>query len=382
MTFRHLPQDKLDGLYDAAVNTGLSNPMVLFTLLSGIDQNYAQHFQNIALPPQALLLDTLNRLNETERLNDGTVPFERWLKNAVKLAGPKPAAQVFTQALSEFAQRSSGELPIENLGTLPELKEQIVHQDDMVPISFFKGGAVASESVALIRVPRYENGAPRLLSNSEPYLNQGTAWFLTPELVITNHHVIHARQPGESSAAPEDLPLQASKAWLELDFDDDSVKPTRANMARLENCDAALDYAILRLAESQPRKPLQVKPEKVEVNTSVNIIQHPLGHAKKVACRNNLVTASTDSQLRYFTDTLSGSSGSPVFDDTWRVVALHCSSAAVQGVSFQGKATAWINVGVPIGHILAHVKARASKEDASKELKKLWEELRSHQPLL
>ncbi|QRN92900.1 trypsin-like peptidase domain-containing protein [Archangium violaceum] len=373
MTFRYLPQDELDGLYDAVVKTGLGNPMTLFSLLSGIDPHYAQQLQNVALPPTALLLDTLNRLNETERIVDGTVPFERWLKNAAKLAGPRPDAQAFTRALSEIAQRASGAPPIENLDSLPELLEQIVHQDDMVPISFFAGGVAASQSVALIRVPRHDGRVPRLLSSGEPYLSQGTAWFLTPELVITNHHVINARQPGESTASREDLELQATKAWLELDFDDDAMKPGRADAAKLESCDVALDYAILRLAQSQTRKPLEVRPGKVDVNTPVNIIQHPLGNAKRVACRNNLVTASTDNQLRYFTDTLRGSSGSPVFDDTWRVVALHYSSAAVQGVSFQGKQTAWVNVGVPIGRIVEHVKAKAPE---------LLQELRKHQPLL
>jgi len=43
-------------------------------------------------------------------------------------------------------------------------------------------------------------------------------------------------------------------------------------------------------------------------------IQHSAGTAKKIAIRNNLVTASTPTELRYFTHTKQGSSGSPVLE--------------------------------------------------------------------
>jgi endonuclease G len=56
---------------------------------------------------------------------------------------------------------------------------------------------------------------------------------------------------------------------------------------------------------------------------NVNIIQHPLGLPKMIAIRNNYLTARTDRTLLYETDTQEGSSGSPVFNDTWDIVALH-----------------------------------------------------------
>jgi hypothetical protein len=54
---------------------------------------------------------------------------------------------------------------------------------------------------------------------------------------------------------------------------------------------------------------------------AVNIVQHPRGEHKQVAFRNNLVSAADATIVRYFTDTDHGSSGSPVCDDHWRVVA-------------------------------------------------------------
>ena len=46
--------------------------------------------------------------------------------------------------------------------------------------------------------------------------------------------------------------------------------------------------------------------EKTEKSRAVNIIQHPDGDFKQIAIRNNLVTATTDVDVRYFTDTRRG----------------------------------------------------------------------------
>jgi V8-like Glu-specific endopeptidase len=55
----------------------------------------------------------------------------------------------------------------------------------------------------------------------------------------------------------------------------------------------------------------------------VTIIQHPSGGPKQIALNENRVTNIYRHYLQYTTDTLPGSSGSPVFNDDWKVVALH-----------------------------------------------------------
>jgi V8-like Glu-specific endopeptidase len=61
------------------------------------------------------------------------------------------------------------------------------------------------------------------------------------------------------------------------------------------------------------------------VNDFVNIIQHPGGMPKQIALYHNMVVYSDGKRVQYLTDTMPGSSGSPVFDTNWRVVALHHS---------------------------------------------------------
>lgn len=47
------------------------------------------------------------------------------------------------------------------------------------------------------------------------------------------------------------------------------------------------------------------------------------GYAKKVTLRNNNLFETAFPCVRYFTDTEAGSSGAPVFNDNWEVIALH-----------------------------------------------------------
>ncbi|MEW8462015.1 MAG: hypothetical protein AB2653_17045, partial [Candidatus Thiodiazotropha endolucinida] len=70
-----------------------------------------------------------------------------------------------------------------------------------------------------------------------------------------------------------------------------------------------------------------------------------------------LVLKTTDKELHYFTDTRRGSSGSPVMDDAWQVVALHKSARRVSDVKYQGRSSAFVNVGTRISAIVDHIAA-------------------------
>ena len=55
----------------------------------------------------------------------------------------------------------------------------------------------------------------------------------------------------------------------------------------------------------------------------LTVIQHPEGKRKQVCVRENQLMKRDDDVLWYTTDTQPGSSGSPVFNNDWYVVALH-----------------------------------------------------------
>jgi len=62
----------------------------------------------------------------------------------------------------------------------------------------------------------------------------------------------------------------------------------------------------------------------------LNIIHHPGGDYQQISIRENEFDKILDNTIWYKTDTAQGSSGSPVFNDQWQVVALHHSGVAAR----------------------------------------------------
>jgi len=74
--------------------------------------------------------------------------------------------------------------------------------------------------------------------------------------------------------------------------------------------------------------PIIPRQGKIRIGDSVNIIQHPEGRLKSVLVHNsNLLHLENATEaaayMWYTSDTEPGSSGSPVFNNRWEVVALH-----------------------------------------------------------
>lgn len=66
------------------------------------------------------------------------------------------------------------------------------------------------------------------------------------------------------------------------------------------------------------------------LKSRVNIIKHRGGMSKQICIQNNFLEYVDEKFLQYLTSILPGSSGSPVFDDNRRVVALHRSGRIVE----------------------------------------------------
>lgn len=336
-------------------------------LLNGINYQFVAQLKNFKNDAFQLTGD-LNGLNAVERLADGTIPFEAWLRNAVEELSHIDTARVFSRALDELTNRMSSAAPIFEPASVPDLfevREALVHRDDMVAYGFLSAGFEAGRSVARLRVTRYDNGTITKNLEGASQVHQGTGWLLTPDLVMTNHHVVNARIEGQENAKFADFELQAQNALVQFDYDADTTAGESLKTAKLEAFDAKLDYAVLRLESSVTREPLMVNRDRIDVAKdsyiAVNIIQHPNGGPKRVALRNNLIYDSKFPRLRYFTDTEHGSSGSPVFNDSWQVVALHRASSFVDNVKFQGRLTGWVNEGTQMAAIADDLKIKNAK---------------------
>jgi len=198
--------------------------------------------------------------------------------------------------------------------------EAIVGMSQIMSANFLERGTRASLSVG--RIVTGPRRAP-----------DGTGFLVSQDLLITNAHVIadaddaldHIVQfnysaPGTGAdITPVEFRFQPHRLFLhsppnELDYALIAVEPRNAAGADL-----------LRFGWNA----LTPRGNEIDVGERVNIVHHPGGSPKRVSIRQNFVAPSTEDFLHYMTDTEPGSSGSPVFDDEWQVVALHHASLTI-----------------------------------------------------
>jgi V8-like Glu-specific endopeptidase len=359
MTFQsHLDNARIHRLTQAAVQGDVPE-LNRSLLMQGILRSYVVNLPRDPAPLTQFQLD-LYQLNSVEQLADGKVPLFIYLKNIageLALRGRKEA-DVFDEAANLVGRQTSGVPALPDPQQQPEIvkNEAIAGGGGMVDFKFLLLGNRTGKSVARILVPRFENGAAVSNNQGGPWVMKGTAWVVGPKLLLTNHHVINARLSGEIDASPDDFKLQALRGDVQFDYDDETSEPKNLKIAALEAVSKVLDYALIRLEADIDREPIALASKRVEVTSTtflpVNIIQHPGGLHKQVAFRNNLATGADQNFVRYLTDTDAGSSGSPVCDDTWHVVALHRGARQVEKFNFQGKPSAYLNYGTQIQSVL------------------------------
>jgi endonuclease G len=221
--------------------------------------------------------------------------------------------------------------------------ERIIKTDDLLGVGYLAGGVEAAQAVGRINI-RDERG--RLVG-------YGTGSLVSPELLLTNHHVLtDARVAGWSSV---EFDYQDGSDGTPLPMCGFELDPDRFFLA-----DQDLDFALV--AVKAPAGQLSrfgfnrlVEAEgKAIVGDFVTIIQHPRGEKKQVALRENRIVDVLDRFLHYETDTEPGSSGSPVFNDQWEIVALHHAGVPAPGGELGGV----INEGIRISRLLAHLRAQ------------------------
>lgn len=193
--------------------------------------------------------------------------------------------------------------------------ESVIGDDDMQAAWFLPSGAHVRRGVGLVQTVQGSR------------VTQGTGFLISPGLFLTNQHVLNDADAARSASITFDYEIGehggfAEKTVFRLDPDRCAV------FSPLEK----LDYALIALGprESGPASVedlgyliLSNRPDKHKIGMSVNIVQHPNGLPKLIAVRHNLLEYRTDTTLLYETDTDEGSSGSPVLNDEWEVVALH-----------------------------------------------------------
>lgn len=229
------------------------------------------------------------------------------------------------------------------------LLEKIVNQPDFLAVRYLEGGFVAQRTVGRVVVREPGGGVAGF----------GTGFLVSAHLLLTNHHVL----PSADVAAASTLELDFQRA---LDGSAARVVELRLDPATFFVADQDLDFALVEVAGTPAATApfgwcrLTAAQGTVVIGENVSIVQHPRGREKEVVLRENTLVDIPEQVLHYVTDTEPGSSGSPVFNDQWEVVALHHASvpdpAALAGPAQPGTAGGGVlNEGIRISRILGHL---------------------------
>jgi endonuclease G len=217
--------------------------------------------------------------------------------------------------------------------------ERIINTMDFVGVRYLSVGERAARAVARVDV-RDEHGVTFAF---------GTGSMVSPRLLLTNHHVLE----DEATAARSQIEFN-----FEIGLDGQELAPTIFGLDpdTFFLTDVDRDFTLVAVGGGDAalrafgHNPLINSEGKAIVGDFVTIVQHPEGLRKQVALRENRVVDVIENVLHYSTDTQPGSSGSPVFNDQWEIVALHHASVATPDHADLGGI---VNEGIRISRIMA-----------------------------
>jgi endonuclease G len=239
--------------------------------------------------------------------------------------------------------------------------EQLIGDDNLVPSVWVKRAAAAADTVALLRTPR----------------GPATGFLVSDHLLLTNWHVFKTAAMAADDRVSvvfryEEGEGAQIRSAVTLGLDPDRFFAVG---------DEELDFALVAVRPLPNGRPPGSKFGSVRLNGAVgkvllgmpvNIVQHPGGTPRKIAFRSNpLVSLDDATRLVYQTDTLPGSSGSPVFNDRWQLVALHhrseqATDASGTQIDLNGRPVTpatpdhlrnWVaNAGIRVSRLVGHLE--------------------------
>jgi endonuclease G len=187
------------------------------------------------------------------------------------------------------------------------LTEAIIGEPNFKSIWWLELALQAARSVARVKLPA----------------GSATGFMVAPDIFMTNNHVFEDESDARNAKLQFNYRLKANGDPAERDewtCDPDDLFRTNPE----------LDYTIARVKKKDNKNAGDVwgyfdlrHGASVAENQRVNIIQHPQGRFQEIAFRDNQVKTVQDNYVQYLSDTDYGTSGSPVLDDWFNVVALH-----------------------------------------------------------
>jgi endonuclease G len=229
---------------------------------------------------------------------------------------------------------------------------------DFVPIAYLDVARLAARSVGRVV---FRAGQAH-----------GTGVLVSDSLLLTNNHVTESIEQARTQAVQ--FNYERDILGRAVDIAEFALDPDRFF---LTSDKTELDYTLVAVGARLDggsqltdfgSRPLSGATDKHALRDHVTIVQHPNGDYKQIVLRENQVIGRGErgTTLLYGTDTLPGSSGSPVFNDQYDLIALHHAGAPTDARLDDGQAMPKdANEGIRISAIVTDLVARRSTLSAA-----------------
>jgi endonuclease G, mitochondrial len=265
--------------------------------------------------------------------------------------------------------------------------ERVMGRSDFLGINFLELALAVSRFVGRINI-RF---------SPDRTAGFGTGFMISPRLLLTNNHVLRDKEAAVHSEVEFDYQYDRNGRLLPVVVF--ALEPETLFLTSQE-----LDYTLVAVRE-RSLNGIDVKrygwtrligaQGKALLGDSLNIIQHPKGEAKQIVLRSNQLVDLFDRFAHYVTDTEPGSSGSPVYNDQWELVALHHSGVpkrengnylakdgSVWRPGMDPEDLEWVaNEGIRVSSLVEHIKGQPLETPLQHQLRDDLLELEPPDPI-
>jgi len=237
-------------------------------------------------------------------------------KSAVELDGPVRAER--RRAMISVTARED----------VADAFERYVGDNDLLPINYLLLGYQRGRAVGRVRYFDKREGKPAV----------ATGFLISPQLMITNHHVFPAQDLASFRQLFDDATVDFG---FEFDPDGNRAEPVVYDLDPdiFFHANQDLDLALVAVKSSDRNGRHQLNEQgylvlnhllgKAGMGDCATIIQYPEGREKQIALRaNEIINLDLPKVIIYASDTAQGSSGAPVFNNEWQVIAMHSAGVA------------------------------------------------------
>ena len=256
------------------------------------------------------------------------------------LKGEKVRSMIETISQKELIEMEETGISMELIkDNIMKGDKNLLHRKEMIfskgqePVDFAFERAIGKNDSVYSNFIDYMQDAKKkvgriVVSNGSKRLGFATGFMVSEKLMLTNWHVFETKDQAMYSTVEFNYEFGLDgkpRSSIEFNFDPDSFFYSFEDLdyclVAVESFDRSGKYTLGDIGYIYLDPTLGKLGNEGE--ECLNIIHHPGGDYKQLSIRENKFKRISSTAVWYESDTAQGSSGSPVFNDQWQVVALH-----------------------------------------------------------